>query len=149
MEKKNELRRLFDLLNSPQRRLPVIVLTQINRKKYPLRKFLFTVDDVALARDALGIAFVVCLPSELESQWSQMVGNTWTVTGWAVRVYWPSIDWEHDSTLQHPIAVPNKPGPWPEVDNLSWGYTDGENDPEFRSFLIKSVLIQDAIRIHD
>ena len=148
LSKKNDIRRFYELLISTERTLPVLLLTQADSKRYPHRRFRFTLDNLELARLGIGIAHVVCLPTELESDWSQMVGGAWSAGRGAVRIYWPQIDFENDSPANHPIAVPNRPGPWPGIRGLNWEYQGGTSD-DFQAFLLNGMLRREARQMRD
>jgi hypothetical protein len=92
LEKKSDINQFYDLLISPNRTLPVILLTQINPIRYPRRLFSFTLDDQMLAKNGQGLAHVVCLPSLLESVWIQKVGKVWAAAQGAARIYWHKLN---------------------------------------------------------
>jgi hypothetical protein len=140
LEKKSNLNQFYDLLISPDRTLPVILLTQINPKRYPKRLFSFTLDDRMLAKSGLGLTHVVCLPSALELDWIQKVGKVWSATQGAVRIYWPKLDFQNDTPATHPIVVPNQPGRWLGRPGIDWQFTNGANGKEVTVFLLREIL---------
>jgi hypothetical protein len=140
LEKKYEINKFYDFLISPNRTLPVIVLTQISPVRYPKRLFSFTLDDRMLARTGQGLAHVVCIPSALESVWMQKVGKVWASAQGAVRIYWSKLDFQNDTPATHPIVIPNQPGPWLGRPGIDWQFTDGANGKDVGIFLLREVL---------
>jgi hypothetical protein len=140
LEKKSDINQFYDLLISPHRTLPVILLTQINPIRYPRRLFSFTLNDQMLAKDGQGLAHVVCLPSLLESVWIQKVGKVWAAAQGAARIYWSKLNFQDDTPSTHPIVIPNQPGPWLGRPGIDWKFTDGANEKEVRPFLLREIL---------
>lgn len=94
---------LVDLLTSPTRRLPVVVVTPGPRFGRPL------IDQRRAAERLFGVAHVVTLRTG-EVSWgltNQLGGNQLSVFGGAVRIYWPGFDRDADP-FDHRLWVPDR-----------------------------------------
>ncbi|WP_139278733.1 MULTISPECIES: hypothetical protein [Sphingobium] len=84
---------LFDWLNSPKRKLPIIVATGDEREGDPSRPML---DVDSLGKALCGLAHVVSLPAALSFHLSDTLGKELTVFHGGVRVYQPGFDLDTD-----------------------------------------------------
>lgn len=97
--------RFMTLLLSPDRSLPVVVLTQLpNGTSYAF-------DPIKLARDTQGLAHVFCLPSTMTFGLSDHIGKTLSVFNGAVRTYYPSFSVE-SAPWQHHLVFPQRIAEW-------------------------------------
>lgn len=99
---------LHDFVSDPARTLPVIVLTQPDKKRHQIPIADYVLDPKELANRCCGLAHVVQLPWELGYKWTELVGKPWSVFLGAVRTYHPRIDWENDNPFQHPSTFAEK-----------------------------------------
>lgn len=97
--------RFMALLLSPDRSLPVVVLTQLPHSSD------YALDPVKLARDTQGLAHVFCLPSTMTFGLSDHVGKTLSVFHGAVRTYYPRFSVESDP-WQHHLVFPQRISEW-------------------------------------
>ncbi|MCC6233058.1 MAG: hypothetical protein IT580_10470 [Verrucomicrobiales bacterium] len=93
---------LFDLVHDPVRRLPVVVLTQPDRKRINVEVSEYVLDPDDIAKKTLGLAHVVQLPWDLGYKWTELIGKPWSVYLGAVRSYMPGFNTNHDALSAHP-----------------------------------------------
>lgn len=113
------LNALYTLLHSPERVLPVIVVSEFRRfpPPFPGIKGTVMVDDAGLATQVKGAAIVVRLPYDLVYQWTNMVGKEWSCFGGACRIYTPGLSFEDDDYRQHPLYMNDKIWWWRDETN--------------------------------
>lgn len=113
------LNALYTLLHSPERVLPVIVVSEFRRfpPPFPGIKGTVMVDDAGLATQVKGAAIVVRLPYDLAYQWTNMVGKEWSCFGGACRIYTPGLSFEDDDYRQHPLYMNDKIWWWRDETN--------------------------------
>jgi len=104
----DDVSRLFDLITSKERRLPVVVLTQPDKSRIQVPVSDFVLQPTELAKRCCGLAHVVQLPWELGYKWSELVGKPWSVYLGAVRTYHPGLDLDNDHPSQHPSTFAEK-----------------------------------------
>ncbi len=102
LQSEADVEALFDLVHSPNRRLPVVVLTQPDRKRLDLQVSDYVLNPDDLAKKTLGLAHVVKLPWDLGYKWTELVGKPWSVFLGAVRTYMPGFDINRDAPGAHP-----------------------------------------------
>lgn len=104
LQDEEDLEELKGLLESDQRRLPVLLLTQPDRRKWTGKGGVpnYGADGNWLAGKTVGYAHIVMLPFTLGFEWTKKVGNAWSAYNGAVRVYMPGLNFETDSRLKHP-----------------------------------------------
>ena len=102
-----DLSDLFDLVFSEGRRLPVVVVSQVDPKSNHYGMVLpeYLIDVNLLARATRGFAHVVCLPNDLTYEWSRIIGKEWGVFDGAVRIYYPSDDFTLCNYTEHKLWV--------------------------------------------
>ncbi len=93
------------LLLSPDRSLPLIVLTQLPQVTD------YALDSYKLAKDAQGLAHVYCLPPSMTYCLSDRVGKTLSVFHGAVRTYYPKFTADSDP-WQHHLVFPQRIAEW-------------------------------------
>lgn len=96
---------LEDLLLSPSRSLPLVVLTEPDMNRLPLDVQTFVLDHIHLAKVLRGLAHVACLGFDSAREWTRRRGKRWSVFGGAVRVYNAGYDADVDSIYDHPLYV--------------------------------------------
>lgn len=110
IETDGELSRLMELLEDPNRRLPVIVASGDERAGDPDSPLLNT-ESLAIA--TLGIAHVVILPAKHSYAVSEKIGKTRSVFHGAIRMYMGGFNRSADP-YEHPLfvgyRVSNNPG---------------------------------------
>lgn len=113
------LNTLYNLLQSPERTLPVIVISEFRRfpPPFPGIKGTVMVDDAGLATQVKGAAIVVRLPYDLAYQWTNIVGKEWSCFGGACRIYKPGLSFEEDDCLAHPLYMTDKIWWWRDETN--------------------------------
>lgn len=104
----DDLTALKDLLVSPRRRLPVVVLTQPDKTRFSVHVSDYLLDARELAKRCAGLAHVAELPWELGYKWTQAVGKPWSVYLGAVRTYMPGLDFDSDLPAAHPSTFAEK-----------------------------------------
>lgn len=102
MEREADLEELLALLRDPRRMLPVVVLTQPDRRRLQVEVSDFVLNSLDLSKKLHGVAHVVRLPWELGFRWSEIVGKPWSVYLGAVRTYMPQLNFERDTPVMHP-----------------------------------------------
>ena len=102
-----DLSDLFDLVFSERRRMPVVVVSQVDPKSdhygMVLPEYLINVD--RLAKATRGFAHIVCLPDSLTYEWSNFTSREWGVFDGAVRIYYPSDDFTSCNYVYHKLWV--------------------------------------------
>lgn len=93
---------------SPNRKLPVVVLTQPDRQRLDVEVGPYVLKPDEVARRLLGLAHVVTLPWELGYQWTDRVGKPWSAYLGAVRTYMPWLDLDEDPPSMHPLTYAEK-----------------------------------------
>lgn len=136
-----DLQALYDLLVSQKRSLPIIILTQPDRRQWQLRLSDYLLDQSVLARRTQGMAHVVCMPRDLGYRWTEMVGKVWSAFNGAVRTYNPKANLDEDSPFAHPRVLPDR--------ILFWRYNDQEGEAAFASFLIDKMAEHAAVKTLD
>lgn len=136
-----DLQSLHDLLTNQARTLPVILLTQPDRAKWPVPVADYLLDHHLLAQTLQGFAHVVCMPMKLGFGWTTMVGKVWSTFHGAVRTYQPHLDFASDSPFDHPRVLPDR--------ILFWRHNGLESEAGFASFLIERVQEQAATKVVD
>lgn len=122
-----DLQTLEVLLTNPNRRLPVVVLTQPDKSRLGVFVSDYVLDTRELANRCCGLAHVVQLPWELGYKWTEIVGKPWSVYLGAVRTYMPGLDFDLDSPSDHPSTYAEKVVFWkqPGDDRVGEGpFTD-------------------------
>lgn len=97
--------RFMSLLLSPDRLLPIVVLTQLPHSNE------YALDPAKLAKDTQGLAHVFCLPSAMTFGLSDQVGKTLSVFYGAVRTYYPGFSVEANP-WQHHLVFPQRIAEW-------------------------------------
>lgn len=133
MESEDDLERLESLLTSPDRTMPVYVLTQPDQSRLQRKTAPFLLDHVKLARHTQGMAYVVALPWELGFKWTKKVGKTWSTFHGAVRTYMPGLNFDEDSPSAHPLALAERILWFKHGDSKSFG------EAEFLEFLVEQA----------
>ncbi len=120
-----EVGRLFELVFSPGRTIPVIVATQPDPARWTLPGDPpeWTIDCQALAKKTIGYAHVACLARDASFEWTDLVGKAWSVFDGAVRTYMPGIDLEKDNPRSHPLALKDR--------IYYWRYREGFGESAF------------------
>lgn len=104
LEDEQDLQALHSLLASPERQLPVVVLTQ--------RNYTYSLDLKLIAKNLAGIAHIICIPQQLGYAWSDLVGREWSVYNGGVRTYFPSLDFKYSDIHDHPLVLADRIANW-------------------------------------
>lgn len=99
-----DIDRFHELLANPNRELPVVVLSQADRRRDPHLSE-WVLDPQAIAKHLHGFAHVVLMPRNVGFLWTDRVGKEWSVYNGAVRTYMPSLDFEEQSRWVHPLDM--------------------------------------------
>lgn len=136
-----DLEELASLLTDPRRTMPTVVLTQPdgNRLRTNVKPWLLDAD--RLARELLGVAYVVLLPTALGWDWSNRYGRPWGAYLGAVRVFHPGLDFDRDSPYSHPLRVAE--------DILLFRHAGKQGEEAYEEFLIEKAFENAAGRILD
>jgi hypothetical protein len=94
IQDEQDLDDLYDLVVSPERFLPVILVTE------PYR---INIDD--FARNAVGVAHVVALPDSLSLAWTERITKEMSAYLGAIRTYNPDVDLRSGSPFDHPMTL--------------------------------------------
>lgn len=96
---------LFEFVSAADRKLPVIVISQVDKNDYgfALPEYLVNAND--LQRNLQAYAHVVQLPHEYTYKWTDLVEKSWSVYDGAIRVYFPSIDFDSLGYFSHPLWI--------------------------------------------
>jgi hypothetical protein len=138
-----DLALMASLLVDPLRTLPVILLTQPDRRRLPVaaRVAPYVLDVDALARRAAGIAHVVLLPSDRGFGWTDLVGKEWSAFHGSVRTYYPGLSFEDDSPYSHPLASLER--------ILFWSHDNLAGEEAFAEFLLEKTFAHGASKRMD
>ena len=100
-----DVENFYNLLSFSGRQLPVIAISQINRKNWEFTPTppLYLIDAASIANKLAGLAHVVQLSAEGSYEWSQLAGTSWSVYDGAVRIFKPRFDINNGSPYEHPI----------------------------------------------
>jgi len=115
-----DVEKLFFLVTSMDRNLPVIVVSQPDPSRWTLPNDPpeWMIEHEELARKTLGYAHVACLTKDASFVWTDRVGKTWSVFDGAVRTYMPGINMENDNPRSHPIALKDRIYYWKYEDRF-------------------------------
>jgi len=127
----DDLCALYDLLIHEQRTLPVILLTQPDKRQWPIAISDYLLDEALLAKRTQGMAHVVCMPMDLGFAWTERVGKVWSAFHGATRTYYPRLNLDEDLPTAHPRILPDRV--------LFWRYNDQEGEDAFASLLIDKM----------
>lgn len=135
-----DLDQLHELLCSPQRTLPVVMLTQPDRNRLQVDVAPFVLDPTELGNKLLGLAHVVTLPWDLGWAWTDRVGKPWTAYLGAVRTYMPGLKFDEDAPSMHPSTFADKIIFWrsPSDDRVGEG--------PFTDFLVQRLFQEAAAK---
>ena len=128
-----EIDDFYHLLTSPNRSLPVIVISAVNWRNWNFTPTAptYLVNADYLAPRVRGYAHVVCLSFRAAFAWSDRVGKSWSVYDGACRTYFPNPNFEHGLPAHHPSN-------WKEK-IWYWVYGDQRGPNAYTSFLIDTA----------
>jgi hypothetical protein len=129
VDTQNAVRELVQLLVSPSRKSPVIVVSRSNETGETL------IPADRLAEEAIGVAHVVSLSANASYHLTDLLGKEFSAFNQAVRTFRPGFDPEQDQPSAHPLAMA------PAIENWSNRGPDG-----FRRFLINQALRESVSR---
>lgn len=125
-----EVDNLHVFVRDPRRSLPVVVLTQPDKRRMTVEVDEYVLDPVDLAERLAGLAHVVQLPWELSYRWTDLIGKEWSTYLGAVRTYFPGFDPERDDSSNHPCAYAEKIVFWKNP------WSDHMGEDAFEDFLV-------------
>jgi hypothetical protein len=124
----------YNLVTDPTRTLPIIVLSQPDKKRLPAPNITpYVLDENYLAEKVFSYAHVALLPWVESFNWTNKVGKAWSVYNGAVRVYNPGLDFENSPLYSHPLTI---------IDELIFWKNPGSTDiaeRAFTSYLIDAI----------
>lgn len=140
LRSKEDLDALENFLASKDRRMPVFLISEIDRRKWDFTPHppKFMIDSQYLARKALGYAHVVLLPYTLGFQWTERVGTSWAAFDGSVRLYMPGLDFAEDTIGRHPVMYKRQIQEFP--------YGDKKGPSAFACFLADRLASHGARR---
>lgn len=105
----HDLIALRKLIESSNRKLPVIVNTEIS-SSYIIDSFdsRTSINLTELARKASPYCHVVYMSNELTEEWVEEVGEKWAAFNGAVRTYNVGVDFNSNDYYDHPLALPSR-----------------------------------------
>lgn len=133
-----DLWELYELLQSPNRALPVYLLTAPDERDLSMRVAPFLLDETRLAQRVSGLAYVVALPRDLGYKWTDMVGKPWSAYLGAVRTYYPGLNFDTDLPTKHPRIFAER--------ILAFEYRGQRMESAFEEFLVDSAFRYSASR---
>lgn len=141
VESINDLKELFDLLEAPERGLPIVLLTQPDERRLGKKTREFLLDHDRLAKRTMGLAYVVTMPRTLNFDWTDAVDRPWSAFQGAVRTYNPSLDFDADALSDHPLAFADR--------ILAFQYRGETGERAFENFLVDRAHEHSANRRMD
>lgn len=126
-----DIEALHQLLLDPNRNLPVVVLSEPDRRKWPAPQrpapeYLISGEQVA--RGCFGRCVVVQMPYWPSFKWTKAVGKIWSVFDGGVRIYQPGLDMDEDDIYAHPLYLKSR--------ILNWSHSaDQSSLQSFADFL--------------
>lgn len=115
---------LYNLLLNPNRNLPVVVLAQPDRKKWPIPNMRvpeYIIPAEQVAESCFGRCFVVELPYSMSFKWTKKIGRLWSVFDGGLRIYQPGLNLDEDDIYAHPLYSKTKILAWKQHgDEPSW-----------------------------
>ncbi len=106
-----DIENLYNFLLDPNRNLPVVVLSEPDRRKWPIHYEQapeYLVSGEKLARSCFGRCVVVQMPYWTSFKWTKRVGKIWSVFDGGVRIYQPSLNMDEDDIYTHPLYLKSK-----------------------------------------
>ncbi len=138
VETEEELDILYDLLMNPRRTLPVVDLTQPDKRKWTVPVSDYVLDPQLTAEQMMGLAYIVQFPWEIGFRWSDKVGKIWSAYLGSVRLYMPEIDFAKDNPLDHPLYLTDK--------ILFWRHDGLTAERAFISYLTDKLAAYSSIK---
>lgn len=140
-QSESDLLELQQLLLSPERGLPVYLLTMPNERQLEMRLAPFVLNHESLALRVQGLAYVVTMPWELGFKWTELVGKPWSAYLGAVRTYRPGLDFESQLPTDHPLMLAER--------ILAFEYNGEKMERAFEEFLVDRAFEHSAGRFVD
>lgn len=128
IESEQDVDDLFALVTSPDRFLPVVLVSQP-----------YALDTRELARRLYGAAHVIAMSDDFTQYWAQQIGRRFNAYLGAVRTYFPGVDPETSDPFQHPLALRGR------INSFSAGSETGTD--AYVEFLNESIYASNARRI--
>ena len=129
----HQVRELTSFLCAPDRRLPIVLISQA--KNPALGQNGYLVDSRELASNLAGSAHVMVIDWDATYELSRVVGDEWSCFGGAVRIYWPSsIDFDADDPYEHPLYT---------AQTIRRNFYSGEFEKELK----KEIRVQNAVQV--
>jgi hypothetical protein len=122
---------LYDLLVEEQRKVPVILLTQPDKRQWQIGISDYLLNETLLAQRTQGMAHVVCMPMELGFAWTERVGKVWSAFHGATRTYYPRLNLDEDIPTAHPRVLSDRA--------VFWRYNNQAGEDALASFLIDKM----------
>jgi hypothetical protein len=128
-----KIEQLYEAVMSQNRQIPVLVVTkEPNENLFPI---LFQTKLGFKQQSVLTLAHVIALPAKLLDDWNQRIGETLAVTKNGVRLYYPNVTADGETSIRHPS--------WTAEDVNSWQWNYQQGIPAFAIFL-KGLLAEYA-----
>lgn len=110
IEVEREIEQLYDFIQNPNRKVPVIVVTEKESNDDIGAQYTkgYLVDADLLAKEMASIAHTVRISRNIINEWNAVVGKKWGVYGGAVRTYFPDVDFGEEDYMRHPLSIANR-----------------------------------------
>ena len=130
---------LYIFVQDCNRRMPIVVITESANFEGVGGQYLsgYLVNGEKLAAKVGLIAHVVCLSNNASQLWNEKVGKSWGVYNGAIRTYFPNVDFNDETYMQHPLSVANR--------ILATHYED-ENGKEYIAGEAFEYVLRDNLR---
>jgi len=136
-----ELEELEAFLTSKERRLPVFLITQPDKRKWTHTPTAppYLLDGNWLAAKTIGYAHVVMMPFDAGYDWTRKVGMSWSAFDGAVRVYRPNLNFEEDLPKKHVVFFKDR--------IMAYKYMDQTGERAFSTHAAEIVKPANAHRL--
>lgn len=138
IEEEGELEQLYDFIQNPNRKMPVVVVTENETDDNIGSQYTkgYLVDADLLAKETASLAHIVRISRNVINEWNEVTGKKWGVYGGAVRTYFPNVDFGEEDYMSHPLSIANRIMASSYIDEEGNEYIAGE---AFRHLLKENI----------
>lgn len=110
IETDGDVEKLKKLVFDPYRRLPVILVSQVDRRnwQYPFSYTPYLIDMQRLSSKLCLRSHIFYMSVDVAYKWTNEVSKKWSVFDGAVRVYYPKADIENGNPYEHYLATQDR-----------------------------------------